>query len=196
MTAPNAHFAQRKGFNKVYTACTPARMRAGQTVLSFRYAAHVQACTCARKTAPVCGSRRRICASYCPPPSTASTAAAASVTSRHWSRTPASSSITTSNIGGRMRCGTCLEGGSPFAVARFADLSPTTTFSHAPTRLLVARLLIKSRSVPCAEAMTRTPLRLAPSAASASFSRPISSSTITCGVWFCTHSSMTDACVA
>mmetsp|Transcript_13547 Transcript_13547/g.44234 ORF Transcript_13547/g.44234 Transcript_13547/m.44234 type:complete len:362 (+) Transcript_13547:217-1302(+) len=152
-------------------------------------------------TCPVALSRVRRCTLYFLPSRMASTASAALVITSHSSCLPRRNSMITSKMGGPPRFVTTLllitASASPkprLLAWTAACASPRVTCSRPPIRPRSALFCTSLRRSPCAEATIRTPRALQVRAASTSSVRPISSITITSGVWFCTPSTITWPC--
>eukprot|EP00444_Apocalathium_aciculiferum_P013523 CAMPEP_0183462974 /NCGR_PEP_ID=MMETSP0370-20130417/142701_1 /TAXON_ID=268820 /ORGANISM="Peridinium aciculiferum, Strain PAER-2" /LENGTH=97 /DNA_ID=CAMNT_0025655047 /DNA_START=144 /DNA_END=434 /DNA_ORIENTATION=- len=96
----------------------------------------------------------------------------------------------TSKTGAPARWVRTLDGAPPCDCARFASASPTITVSTPPAKPLSMPFRTRPGKSPCAEPSSRTPRAFTVRAASTSGSRPISSTTMTSGVWFCTASIM------
>mmetsp|Transcript_4481 Transcript_4481/g.11779 ORF Transcript_4481/g.11779 Transcript_4481/m.11779 type:complete len:215 (-) Transcript_4481:8-652(-) len=75
-----------------------------------------------------------------------------------------------------------------------ASTSLRITLWIPPSKPTSFGLFTSCRRSPCADATKRTPRFLQDLVASTSCLRPISSSTMAWGVWFCTHSTITEAC--
>mmetsp|Transcript_28776 Transcript_28776/g.96987 ORF Transcript_28776/g.96987 Transcript_28776/m.96987 type:complete len:275 (+) Transcript_28776:152-976(+) len=128
-----------------------------------------------------------------------STARATSRTTRQECGESRLSSTTMSNMGSVLRSGRVLRSSEERPRRRDsarASMSESVTRATPPTRSASSLLRTSPARSPCALAMMRTPRILHVRAASTSLGRPISSTTMTEGVWFCTHSTMTDACSA
>mmetsp|Transcript_5330 Transcript_5330/g.6607 ORF Transcript_5330/g.6607 Transcript_5330/m.6607 type:complete len:321 (+) Transcript_5330:653-1615(+) len=114
---------------------------------------------------------------------------------RHSCFSPRRSSTIMSKVAGPARCALIFWKPPPpcFLPSFAAAASPSVVLSTPPTRLRICLFFTSFLRSPCAEAIIRTPRCLHVRAASTSEERPISSITITSGVWFWTHSTMTPA---